>query len=224
MSASQLSSTEERLFLLLDSIERLNEQTERQQEIVKITAEQVKAQQARFINDVDAIKKASVQHFVHIESQTVKLQHAMIDVVSDNIAKGVNQASAEILKSLLDDIIKSFEKDVKSSAESLVYSTITAKRIADETAEQYRTSFGWKILLLWGGSIVLIASIILAFFIFYVPSYNEISERRAAVATLKKQLVVVGECGGEKCVKVDVSKCRYGQEKYNANRQYCLIK
>lgn len=224
MSASQISSTEERLFLLLDSIERLNEQVERQQEIIKITSEQVQAQQAKFIKDVDAIKKASVQHFAHIENQTIKLQHAMIDVVSDNIAKGVNQASAEILKGILDDIIKGFEKEVKSSAESLVYSTITAKKIADETAEQYKTSFGWKIFLLWGGAIALTAFVILAFFIFYVPSQTEISDRRAAVALLKKQHIVVGQCGGQKCVKVDVSKCGYGLEKYNANLQYCLIR
>lgn len=224
MSAPQISSTEERLFLLLDSIERLNEQTERQQKIINTTAVQVEAQQAKLINDVNAINKASIQHFEHIESQTVKLQHAMIDVVSDNIAKGVNQASAEILKSLLDDVIKGFEKEMKSNAESLLYSTIAAKKVADETAEQYRSSFGWKIFLLWGGCIALIASIILAFFIFYVPSYDEINERRAAVAILKKQHVVVGDCGGRKCVEVDVSKCMYGKEKYNANHQYCLVR
>lgn len=224
MSDPQYSSVEERLFLLLDSIERLNEQTERQQEIVNSASEQLKAQQARFANDIDAIKKASFKHFAQLEDQTVKLQNAMIRIVSDNIEKGINQASAEVLENLLGEILRNFEQDAKRSAESLIYSTIAAKKVADETAEQYRSLFGWKIFFLWGGAIALIAFIALTFFIFYVPSYTEISERKAAVSLLKQQQVVVRECDGQKCVKVDTSKCNYGQEKYNTNRQYCLIR
>lgn len=224
MSEPQTNYIEERLFLLLDNIERLSKQTEKQQIIIEQLIEREKAQKAKFSNDVEAIKKSSVKHFSLLENQTAKLQIAMIDIVSDNIAKGIHNASSEALEHNLGNVLKSFEKEVQDSAKQLVYSTSVAKKIADKTAEKYQKSFGWKALTLWGSTVILTLLIALTFFLLYVPSKAEISDRRAAVALLKKKQVIIGDCAGQTCVKVDTSKCNYGQEKYNTNYKYCLIK
>lgn len=224
MSEPQIKYIEERLFLLLDNIENISEQTEKQQIVIEQLIEKDKAQKFKFNNDLEAIKKASVQHFALLENQTKKLQEAMINVVSNNIVKGIHNASAEVLENNLGNVLRDFEKEVQLSAKELVRSTLIAKKIVDETAEGYQKSFGLKVLILWGGTVALISLIALTFFVLYVPSQTEISERKAAVALLKKQQVKIGQCAGQTCAKVDISKCNYGQEKYNANYRYCITK
>lgn len=224
MSEPQMSYIEERLFLLLDNIEGLSKQTEKQQLIIEQMIEREKAQKAKFTNEIEAIKKASVRHFALLENQTAKLQGAMIDVVSDNIAKGIHNASAEVLEHNLGNVLKNFEKEVQVSAKQLVHATSVAKTIADETIQEYQKYFGWKAIALGVGTVILTLLIALTAFFLYVPSKTEISDRRAAVALLKKQQVTIGQCAGQTCVKVNTSKCNYGQEKHNTNYRYCLVK
>ena len=68
----------------------------------------------------------------------------------------------------------------------------------------------WWLLL-----IVLI--VFLAIFIF-VPSMDEIQQRRSEVNNLKQYSLDISKCEGQTCVKVMKKQCGYGK-----NGDYCVI-
>ena len=63
--------------------------------------------------------------------------------------------------------------------------------------------------------------LVIVFFLaifFYVPSFDEIQQRRSEVNNLKQHSLDISKCDGETCVKVMAKKCGYGE-----NKDYCVI-
>ena len=65
--------------------------------------------------------------------------------------------------------------------------------------------------------VALVVIIFLALFLF-VPSMDEIQQRRSEVNNLKQYNLDISKCEGKTCVKVMKKQCNYG-----ANRDYCVI-
>ncbi|MCW3177777.1 hypothetical protein [Acinetobacter baumannii] len=65
--------------------------------------------------------------------------------------------------------------------------------------------------------IALVMVLFLAIFLF-IPSLNEIQQRRSEVNNLKQYNLDISKCDGQTCVKVMTKKCGYGESK-----DYCVI-
>jgi hypothetical protein len=63
----------------------------------------------------------------------------------------------------------------------------------------------------------LVIILFLALFLF-VPSMDEIQQRRSEVNNLKQYSLDISKCDGQTCVKVMTKKCGYGESK-----DYCVI-
>lgn len=67
------------------------------------------------------------------------------------------------------------------------------------------------------GFVALVLVFFVAMFMF-VPSYDEIQERRAEISKLKEYNLDISKCDGQTCVKVMTKQCGYGK-----NKDYCII-
>lgn len=65
--------------------------------------------------------------------------------------------------------------------------------------------------------VALVIFLFLAIFLF-VPSMDEVQQRRSEVNNLKQYSLDISKCGGQTCVKVMTKKCGYGE-----NKDYCVI-
>ncbi len=65
--------------------------------------------------------------------------------------------------------------------------------------------------------VALVMVLFLAIFLF-VPSMDEIQQRRSEVNNLKQYSLDISKCGGQTCVKVMTKKCGYGE-----SNDYCVI-
>ena len=65
--------------------------------------------------------------------------------------------------------------------------------------------------------VALVMVLFLALFLF-VPSMDEIQQRRSEVNNLKKYSLDLSKCDGKTCVKVMTKQCGYGK-----NGDYCVI-
>lgn len=65
--------------------------------------------------------------------------------------------------------------------------------------------------------VALVMVLFLAIFLF-IPSMDEIKQRRSEVNDLKQYSLDISKCGGQTCVKVIKKQCGYGK-----NGDYCVI-
>jgi CHASE3 domain sensor protein len=76
----------------------------------------------------------------------------------------------------------------------------------------------WQFIALYSSAFVALVMIVfLAIFIF-IPSLDEIQQRRSEVNNLKQYSLDISKCDGQTCVKVMTKKCGYGKSK-----DYCVI-
>lgn len=79
----------------------------------------------------------------------------------------------------------------------------------------------------FGGFAVFMA-VCFGFLMWFVPSFDEIGERKAELEHLEAQIAQkqdiknldISRCNGKICVKVDVKQCNYGKR----GQQYCIVK
>jgi hypothetical protein len=65
--------------------------------------------------------------------------------------------------------------------------------------------------------IAFIVTFLLAIFL-YIPSLDEIQQRRAEINNLQKYNLDLSKCDGQTCVKIMKKQCGYGEK-----RDYCII-
>lgn len=75
-----------------------------------------------------------------------------------------------------------------------------------------------RFILLYSSMFIgLVLSLLLALFLF-IPSLDEIQQRRSEVAKLKEYSLDLSKCDGKTCVKVMTKQCAYGK-----HGDYCVV-
>ena len=125
-------------------------------------------------------------------------------------------------KKRLEQFYNHVASDVLDKAEKSLQST--NKRAMDalnKSIQELNTATGrldWKFMAVYASTFVaLVMAFILALVIF-VPSMDEIQERRTEVSKLKEYSLDISKCDGKTCVKVMTKQCGYGK-----NKDYCVI-
>ena len=130
------------------------------------------------------------------------------DIRSDLIKAAKNQAQETVKNEISEPI-----KELKKSSDKYWNETSYLVNELKEQSEKNR----WRNSFILGiGSSILFGSMLLGIFL-WLPSPDEIKQRRAEYSVLKEYGFDIKTCDGKKCVKIEKNKCNYGEK---AN--YCI--
>lgn len=141
----------------------------------------------------------------------------------ENLNNDLPRLAQELFKNSLNDARASLEGDLSNyatkTAQDLKKASSEAIRAAD-AIKQEREVLGWKIILVLVGGIFVIALAVIISVMLYVPSLDDIAERRETIADLDSQNgnLDISRCEGELCVRVMTKTCEYGPSK-----DYCIL-
>ena len=75
-----------------------------------------------------------------------------------------------------------------------------------------------KFIIIFASTFVALVMVFLLALFLFVPSMDEIQQRRSEVNNLKQYSLDISKCEGQTCVKVMKKQCGYGK-----NGDYCVI-
>ena len=76
----------------------------------------------------------------------------------------------------------------------------------------------WQFIAIYSSAFVALVTVVFLAVFLFVPSMDEIQQRRSEVNNLKQYSLDISKCDGQTCVKVMTKKCGYGESK-----DYCVI-
>lgn len=124
--------------------------------------------------------------------------------------KRLEQLYSKIGNEVSDIANKSLETQFKGVIGALNNQTIKLN--------QATNNLDWRFMAVYATAFV---AIILVFFVavfMFVPSLDDIQQRRAEVAKLEQYNLDISSCGGKTCVKIMTKQCGYGKD-----GDYCVI-
>lgn len=197
---SDISQVEERLFLLLDAVEKLTEETKEIQAAVITQQALADQQQETLFSAVDTKLNSfeiDQEHFDKVVQNTV--YYAVVKNIGDGVYKEVNKAvdraTAQSMHKLVTTIGEATTKvkDNKKLVSTVQLDSLErSERIRDEL-KKYEKSLAtkhYKLVTMFGGGMFLVMCFIL--FIFYhlvVPSENELRNLKYQREMLQKDVI-----------------------------------
>lgn len=141
----------------------------------------------------------------------------------ENLNNDLPRLAQTLFKESLDDARTSIESDLNNhatkTAQELIKASNYAIRAADAIKKEVK-SLSWKHSFITVGSILGTCALLILGVLIFVPSLDDILERRATVEMLngKGGEVDVERCNGETCVRVMTKKCGL-----RATKDYCVV-
>lgn len=117
---------------------------------------------------------------------------------------------SEVAKGVLEQQEKTLNKLNRDAAQAL------KKRIEELDRATHRISY--QFISLYAAAFVSLVLVLMTAIFLFVPSLDEIKERRAEVAKLERYNLDLSTCDGKTCVRVMKKQCNYGK-----NGDYCVI-
>ena len=111
-------------------------------------------------------------------------------------------------------VLDKAEKSLQDTNKQAIGALKSRIQELDKATSRLNTQF---IMVYASAFIGLVIILFLALFLF-VPSMDEIQQRRSEVDSLKQYSLNISKCEGQTCVKVMTKKCGYGK-----NGDYCVI-
>lgn len=176
----------------------------------------------------DDIKQQLFALMAHAEEQQKALDKA-IETVNrqqahlDKIQKNLPLLATELFSKSLKDVRVSIDSDLNSHA------TLVAKELEKASGEAVRASqavkdevkaLDWKHAFMTVGAVMGTCFMIILASLLWIPSFEDIADRRATVEQLDKAggELQTASCEGELCVRVMTKQCGYGKTK-----DYCVV-
>ena len=129
-------------------------------------------------------------------------------IADDN--KRLETFYSQVAKGVLDRAEKSLQDTNKQA--------IGALKSRIQELDQATNRLDWKFITLYSSVFVSLVMVLLLALFLFVPSMDEINQRRAEVNNLKQYNLDISKCNGKTCVKVMTKQCGYG-----TNKDYCVI-
>lgn len=176
----------------------------------------------------EATKKQLFALMAHTEEQQKALDKA-IDTIAkqqqqmEKIQKNLPILATQLFKESLNDARTSIDSDLNN------YATLVSKDLKKASEEAVRASqaikkeaktLDWKHAFMTVGAVMGTCFLIFLASMLWIPSLEDIAERRAAVETLNKAggEIQTANCNGEVCARVMTKKCGFGDTK-----DYCVL-
>lgn len=141
----------------------------------------------------------------------------------ESLHKHLPELAQSLFKDSLNDARASLESDLSN------YATKTAQELKKASSEAIRAAdaikreskaLDWKHAFMTVGAIAGTCLVVILGAMFFIPSLDDIAERRATIAELDKQggNLDISRCEGELCARVMTKECNYGPSK-----DYCIL-
>lgn len=117
---------------------------------------------------------------------------------------------SEVAKGVLEQQEKTLNKLNRDAAQAL------KTRIEELDRATHRISY--QFIGLYAAAFVSLVLVLMTAIFLFVPSLDEIQERRTEVAKLEQYNLDLSTCDGKTCVRVMKKQCNYGK-----NGDYCVI-
>ena len=112
------------------------------------------------------------------------------------------------------DVLEQSEKTLQQANRQATDALKSRIQELDRATSRLNTQ---NIVIFASAFVALVMIFVLAIFLF-IPSMDEIQQRRSEVNNLKQYSLDISKCEGKTCVKVMKKQCGYGQ-----NADYCVI-
>ena len=112
------------------------------------------------------------------------------------------------------DVLEQSEKTLQQANRQATDALKSRIQELDRATSRLNTQ---NIVIFASAFVALVMIFVLAIFLF-IPSMDEIQQRRSEVNNLKQYSLDISKCGGQTCVKVMKKQCGYGE-----NGDYCVI-
>lgn len=217
-------SNDERLFMMMATIEQLVEQTKQQQAIITAQSEQI----SRLANTVEK----QLETIKDLKSENLKSAKELEATILKNVSNAVDR---NVGLSLGQEIRRQVEYGVNASMSDITETAGKARNlyvkslkegatVATETTTKLKESLGVRTVLILGGSLLLSFFLIMGLAFWFTPSLDEVQARRAELAVTERETGAdFRKCDGVACVKVLIEQCNYGQSSIGDKTAYCRL-
>ena len=117
---------------------------------------------------------------------------------------------SQVASGVLDKAEKSLQDTNKQA--------ISALKNRIQELDKATSRLNYQFIALYASAFVALVIILFLAIFLFVPSLDEIQQRRSEVNNLKQYSLDISKCDGQTCVKVMTKKCGYGE-----NKDYCVI-
>lgn len=151
--------------------------------------------------------------------EIIKKQQAEIE----SLHKHLPDLAQALFKESLNEARASIEGDLSNhatkTAQDLKRASSDAIRAADAIKQESK-ALDWKHAFMTVGAILGVCLLVILSSILFVPSLDDIMDRRATIADLDNQggNLDINRCDGELCARVMKKECNYGPSK-----DYCIL-
>ena len=111
-------------------------------------------------------------------------------------------------------VLDKAEKSLQNTNKQAIGALKSRIQELDKATSRLNTQF----IMVYASAFVAVVMIFFLALFLFVPSMDEIQQRRSEVNNLKQYSLDISKCGGQTCVKVMTKKCGYGESK-----DYCVI-
>lgn len=175
----------------------------------------------------DSTKQHLFALMAHAEEQQKNIDQTL-DIINkqqaqiESLHKQLPNLAQQLFTDSLNDARTSIEGDLNNHATKATQDLRQASREAMQAAQAIRKeaeTLDWKHAFMIVGSILGFCVLLLLALWLYIPSFDDIAERRATVKELNNAggEFQTGTCDGEVCVRVMTKKCGFGDTK-----DYCV--
>lgn len=141
----------------------------------------------------------------------------------ESLHKHLPELAQSLFKDSLNDARASLESDLSNhatkTAQELKKASSEAVRAANAVKQETK-ALGWKHAFMTVGAISGTCLVVILGSMFFIPSLDDIAERRATIAQLDKQggNLDIERCNGKLCARVMTKECKFGPSK-----DYCVL-
>lgn len=138
--------------------------------------------------------------------------------IADEAGFALGKATAAYEQTIKDLVLKQYHIPLESHKRELNHQI--------DTLREHVKSLDWRFSLIMGSCFFAAFLALLLAVAWYIPSFDEIGERKAQLAALDKAIsqkssisqMQIANCAGQTCVRIMRNQCGYGK-----NRDFCVI-
>ena len=217
-------NNDERLFMMMATIEQLVEQTKQQQAVITAQSEQISQLANTVEKQLETIKDLKNENL----KSAKELETAVLRGVTNTVQQSLGLPLEQQVRRGVDRGIHAGISDLQDNASRVTFDYIKllkdSSAVVNNATSKIQETLGLKTMSIIGGSLILSFLLIMAFTLWFTPSLEEIKERRAELALIERETGAdFRRCDGVACVKVLIEQCNYGQSSIGNKTAYCRL-
>lgn len=217
-------NNDERLFMMMATIEQLVEQTKQQQAVITTQTNQITQLATTVEKQLETIKDLKADNLKSAKDLEATILKNLSNAVDRNVGFSLGQEVRRQVEYGVNASMSDITETAGKARNLYVKSLKEGATVATETTAQLKETLGVKTILILGGSLLLSFFLIMGLAFWFTPSLDEVKERRAELALTERETGAdFKRCDGVACVKVLIEQCNYGQSSIGDKMAYCRL-